>query len=137
MYPENLEGTQVIVGSMNMGNISTRNRTHNLFHPKREPIPLGHSDYETDGIHSYQGSQPIASLISCFHFLFFFLVVYTISCCLYDNWPRAQFVQVQQSNFLFSGLELNLFQVQQSNFLFSDLELNLFKCNSLISCFQA
>ena len=39
------EGTQVIVGSMNMGYISdtARNRTHKLFHPKREPIPLGHS----------------------------------------------------------------------------------------------
>ena len=44
MYPENPEGTQVIVGSMNMGYISdtARNRTHNLFRPKREPIPLGH-----------------------------------------------------------------------------------------------
>ena len=39
-------GTQVIVGSMNMGYISdtARNRTHKLFRPKREPIPLGHSD---------------------------------------------------------------------------------------------
>ena len=47
MYPENPEGTQVIVGSMNMGYISdtARNRTHNLFRPKREPIPLGHSDH--------------------------------------------------------------------------------------------
>ena len=46
MYPENPEETQVIVGSMNMGYISdtARNRTHNLFHPKQEPIPLGHSD---------------------------------------------------------------------------------------------
>ena len=46
MFPENPEGTQVIVGSMNMGYISdtARNRTHNLFRPKREPIPLGHSD---------------------------------------------------------------------------------------------
>ena len=46
MYPENPEGTQVIVGSINMGYISdtARNRTHNLFRPKREPIPLGHSD---------------------------------------------------------------------------------------------
>ena len=46
-YPENPKGTQlVIVGSMNMGYISdtARNRTHNLFRPKREPIPLGHSD---------------------------------------------------------------------------------------------
>ena len=47
MYPENPEGTQVIVGSMNMGYISdtARNRTHNLFRPKQEPIniPLGHS----------------------------------------------------------------------------------------------
>ena len=46
MCPENPEGTQVIVGSMNMGYISytARNRTHNLFRPKREPITLGHSD---------------------------------------------------------------------------------------------
>ena len=46
MYPENPEGTQVIVGSMNMGYISdtARNRTHNLFRPKRESILLGHSD---------------------------------------------------------------------------------------------
>ena len=46
MYPENPEGTQVIVGSKNMGNISdtARNRTHNLFLSKRELIPLGHSD---------------------------------------------------------------------------------------------
>ena len=46
MYPENPEETEVIVGSMNMGNISdtARNRTYNLFRLKREPIPLGHSD---------------------------------------------------------------------------------------------
>ena len=46
MYPENPEGTQVIVGSMNMGYISdtARNRSHNLFRLKRGPIPLGHSD---------------------------------------------------------------------------------------------
>ena len=46
MYPENPKGTQVIVGSMNMGFISdtAKNRTHNLFRPKREPIPPGHSD---------------------------------------------------------------------------------------------
>ena len=43
----NPEGTQVIVGSMNMGYISdtARNRTHNLFRPKQEPIPLVHSDW--------------------------------------------------------------------------------------------
>ena len=52
MYPENPEGTQVIVGSMNMGYISdtARNRTHNLFRPKREPIPLGHSDGRMDNV---------------------------------------------------------------------------------------
>ena len=49
MYPEKPEGTQIIVGSMNMGYIydTARNRTHNLFRdfrPKRESIPLGHSD---------------------------------------------------------------------------------------------
>ena len=46
MYPENYEGTQVILSSMNMGYIfdTARNRSHNLFRPKREPIPLDHSD---------------------------------------------------------------------------------------------
>ena len=45
MYPD-IPRTQVIVGSMNMGYISdtARDRTHDLFRPKREPIPLGHSD---------------------------------------------------------------------------------------------
>ena len=58
MYPENAEGTQVIVGSMNMGYISgtVRNRTHNLIRHKREPIPLGglgHSDgLENDSVKS-------------------------------------------------------------------------------------
>ena len=44
MYPENPEGTQVIVILMNMGYISdpARNRAHNLFRPKQEQIPLGH-----------------------------------------------------------------------------------------------
>ena len=51
MYPENPEGTQVIVGSMNMGYISdtARNRTHNLFRPKRVSIPLGHNDGRSKG----------------------------------------------------------------------------------------
>ena len=44
MYRENRE-TQVIVGSMNMGydiiSDTARNRTHNLFHLKCVPIPLG------------------------------------------------------------------------------------------------
>ena len=42
MYSENPEGTKVIIGSMNMGYISdtARNRTHNLFRPKWEPISL-------------------------------------------------------------------------------------------------
>ena len=49
MYPENPEGTQVIVGCINMGydiiiSDTARNRTHNLFCPKCVPIPLGHSD---------------------------------------------------------------------------------------------
>ena len=55
MYLENPEGTQVIVGLMNMGYISdtARNRTHNLFRPKRESIPLGHSDGILFGIFVY------------------------------------------------------------------------------------
>ena len=59
MYPENPKGSQVIVGSMNMGYISdtARNRTHNLFRPRREPIPLGHSDGQT--IYTYSSHQNI------------------------------------------------------------------------------
>ena len=40
IYPENPERTQVIIGSINMGYISNtaRNRTHNLFSPKRGGI---------------------------------------------------------------------------------------------------
>ena len=62
MYSENPEGTQVIVGSMNMGYISdtARNRTHNLFRPKREQIPLGHSD----------GNFPIPFIVLHFNFHF-------------------------------------------------------------------
>ena len=43
------KGPKLIVGSMNMGYISdtARNRTHNLFRPKQEPIPLGHSDRQS------------------------------------------------------------------------------------------
>ena len=46
MYPEKPEGTQVIIGSINMGYISVtaKNRTQNMFRPKCGPIPLGHSD---------------------------------------------------------------------------------------------
>ena len=48
MYPENPEGTRVIVGSMNMG--YDMNPTlpgielTTYFRPKCAPIPLGHSD---------------------------------------------------------------------------------------------
>ena len=46
MYPENPEGTKLIVGCMNMGFVSdtARTRSRNLFRPKCVPIPLGHSD---------------------------------------------------------------------------------------------
>ena len=69
MFPENPEGTRVIVGSMNMGYVSTREaavhtldlywkkmdvklmmmmmmrtRTRNLFCLEQAPMPLGHSD---------------------------------------------------------------------------------------------
>ena len=61
MYPENPEGTQVIVGSMNMGYISdtARNRTHNLFRPKWEPILLGHCDGQHSG-GQHSGSWSVA-----------------------------------------------------------------------------
>ena len=50
MYPENPEGTQVIVGSMNMGYISdtARNRTHNLFRPKRKLITITNNNDTND-----------------------------------------------------------------------------------------
>ena len=69
MYPENPEGTQAIVGSMNMGYISdtARNRAHNLFRPKREPIALGHSD----GLEYVHG-------ISCLHILNGFVPLLTL-----------------------------------------------------------
>ena len=43
---------RVIVGSMNMGYISdtARDRTHNLFRLKREPIPLYHSDGDNNNL---------------------------------------------------------------------------------------
>ena len=66
MYPENPEETQVIVGSMNMGNISdtARNRTHNVFRPKREPIPIGHSDGYDIYLTLYEdsNSQPVPNI---------------------------------------------------------------------------
>ena len=69
MYPENPEGTQVIVGSMNMGYISdsVRNLTHNLFRPKCEPIPLGHRAMHVES------SIPVCT--KC-------LIYYIISQCL-------------------------------------------------------
>ena len=46
MYPENPEGTRVIVGSVNKGHVSdtARNQTRNLFRTKCAQIPSGHSD---------------------------------------------------------------------------------------------
>ena len=71
MYPENPEGTQVIVGSMNMGYISdtARNRTHNLFRPKREPLPLDHSDHCL---------LPFVSYVS-------FMILFVLSCVIKLN----------------------------------------------------
>ena len=64
MYPENPKGTQVILGSMNMGYVSdtptVSTRTHNLFRPKREPIPLGHSD----GLNTQSVSETTGILLS-------------------------------------------------------------------------
>ena len=50
MCPENPEETRVIIGSMNIRYDiylfwhCARARTHNLFHNKHTPVPLGHSD---------------------------------------------------------------------------------------------
>ena len=70
MYPENPKGTQVIVGSMNMGYIydTARNRTHNLFRLKRESIPLGHSD---------------KFILSCMD-----LFLYTLQSIIYENYTN-------------------------------------------------
>ena len=59
-------GTQVIVGSMNMGYITdtARNRTHNLFRPKCKPIPLGHSHIPHPCFTSH---IPVSHSISQFH----------------------------------------------------------------------
>ena len=67
MYPENPGGTQVIVGSVNMGYISdtARNRTHNLFHPRREPIPLSHSDGLLQWISGRYASIPNSLVSTC------------------------------------------------------------------------
>ena len=78
MYPENPEGTQVIVGSMNMGYISdtARNQTHNLFRPKWEPIPLDHSD----GQSYLQQYQPFNNTFSkSFFYKLFWRFIYNIS----------------------------------------------------------
>ena len=50
-----------------MGYISdtARNRTHNLFRPKREPIPLGHSDVVCIGIYT---GKSINNLEMCFNY---------------------------------------------------------------------
>ena len=75
MYPENLEGAQEIVGSMNMGYISdtARNRTHNLFRLKREPIPLRHSD---GLIQDTLISQPVNKITAQFQRLYHCLQVW-------------------------------------------------------------
>ena len=68
MYPENLEGTRVIVGSVSIGYVSdtARIRTRNLFRPKCAPIPLGHSDmYKCISMHyptCYPDSVSISDL---------------------------------------------------------------------------
>ena len=41
IYPEGMKARVSPVGYISD---TARNRTHNLFRPKREPIPLGHSD---------------------------------------------------------------------------------------------
>ena len=60
MYPENSEGTRVILGSMNMEYVSdtARTRTRNLFRPKCVQIPLGHSD----GVRAMSVEQTIYTL---------------------------------------------------------------------------
>ena len=69
MYPENLKGTRVIVGSMNMGYVSgtARTRIRNLFRPKCAPIPLDHSDGQISIIwkDTWNGHQPSSDFLGC------------------------------------------------------------------------
>ena len=74
MYPENSEGTRVIVGSMNMEYVSdtARTRTCNLFSLKCVQIPLAHSDEvramsakQTIYTLSYRGLLPDTASSTC------------------------------------------------------------------------
>ena len=80
IYSKNPEGTQIIVGSMSMGYISdnARNRTHNLFRPKREPIPLGHSDGQFCCNSIYSNRSSIL-------FIFFIFLVPLFTTCLISS----------------------------------------------------
>ena len=107
MYPENPEGTQVIVGSMNMGYISdtARNRTHNLFRPKREPIPLCHSDGQFFGLLSSRMSSFLYShdVVTACHRLFVTKLTSLKSICRFSKKMIAYiFISVD-----ISGAELN------------------------------
>ena len=44
LFSENLKETRVIMGSINMGYVSTRNQTRHLLSHTRAPIHLGHGD---------------------------------------------------------------------------------------------
>ena len=55
---------------------TARNRTHNLFRPKREPIPLGHSDglillnesqSGSGGVEEWNGSRWMLNFHFCSH----------------------------------------------------------------------
>ena len=71
MYPENPEGTQEIVGSVNMGSVSdtTRNQTRNLFHLKCMPIPLSHSDEQCVLLPLLSLTGPRFIFVSILHYL--------------------------------------------------------------------
>ena len=65
MYPENPEGTRVILGYMNMGYDIFPTLPglgiHNLFHLKRVQIPLGHSGgHSNRHVGWYSHSYPIS-----------------------------------------------------------------------------
>ena len=97
MYPENQEGTQVIVGSINMEYISdtAKNRTHNLFRPKREPIPLGHND----GLHNFcvivqnkYGVIDSKKLSTIVLFIYLFIRELSLSAVLYTTTTYIQYI---------------------------------------------
>ena len=94
MCPENPEGTQVIVGSMNMGYDIYPTlpgiRTHCLFHPKCLPISLGHSDSHI------QVHFVVFIVIFATHDIFWMLLIISMLCTVHfwNNQTRTNLKEI-------------------------------------------